>query len=77
MEKEVFELAGKDTLGNEEMAKKLFMSAHTIRGHLHSIYEKMGFTGKYARLKLIKHYYIKLMEKNNELIYSEGEGEAL
>lgn len=63
MEKEVFELAGKETLNSEEMAKKFFISGHTVRHHLHQIYEKLGITGKNARLKLMKLYYETLLEK--------------
>ena len=41
-ELEVFKLVG-DEKGNKEIAKYLFKSVNTIRIHIKSIYEKLGF----------------------------------
>lgn len=45
-------------LTNQELAEYLYLSPHTIRGHISSIYSKLGFDGASRRVKAVLWYQI-------------------
>jgi len=48
---EVLELVGKDML-NKQIAKKLSLSIHTVKNHVHNICEKLGAKNRFEAFKI-------------------------
>lgn len=46
-EREVLELITWERLGNKQIARKLCISLHTVKNHVHSIIEKLGVQDRY------------------------------
>ena len=42
---------------DRDIANQLFVSIPTIKSHLSSIYAKLGLSGQYARMNLIRLYF--------------------